>query len=136
MAWHVGSAVMLCCRLAAQVYGCQPKWKKLMKQLAGRRTEEKFDEVVQVLTELTTQVWELQEEGGQGSSTSRCGGALGAAHALQTPHVLLPGCGQECWAMRTALYHSASPTLETGADWACGRMRLQHEEKKEGGCWA
>ena len=53
-----------------QVYGCQPKWKKLMKQLAGRRTEEKFDEVVQQLTELTAQVWELQE-GGPGGSSAR-----------------------------------------------------------------
>lgn len=56
---------------ARQVYGCQPQWRKLLKQLAGRRTEEKFDEVVRQLTALTAQVWELQE-GSQGGSTSRC----------------------------------------------------------------
>ena len=59
--------MLQCCR---QVYGCQPQWKKLMKQLVGRHTEDKFDEVVQQLTALTAQVWELQE-GSQGGSTSR-----------------------------------------------------------------
>ena len=54
-----------------RVYGLQPRWKKYMKQLGGRRTEAKFDEVVQRLTLLTQQAWALQE-GPNASSTSRC----------------------------------------------------------------
>lgn len=54
-----------------RVYGLQPRWKKYMKQISGRRTEAKFDEVVQRLTLLTQQVWALQE-GPNASSTSRC----------------------------------------------------------------
>ena len=83
-------------RAVRQVYGCQPKWKKLVKQLAGRRTEEKFDEVVQQLTSLTAQVWELQE-GSQGGSTSRCACACAVwACGLEQgrPRALL-GCSQE-----------------------------------------
>lgn len=59
-----------CC--ACQVYGCQPTWKKYLKQLAGRHTGDKFDEVMQQLTQLTQQVWALQEGSGEGRSSNRC----------------------------------------------------------------
>ena len=55
-----------------QVYGCQPTWKKWVKRLAGRGTEEKFDEVVQQLGQITQQIWALQETGdSQGRTSSR-----------------------------------------------------------------
>ena len=54
-----------------RVYGFQPRWKKSMKQLSGRQTERKFDEVVQQLARLTQQAWILQE-GPNASSNSRC----------------------------------------------------------------
>ena len=65
-----------------QVYGCQPTWKKWVKRLAGRGTEEKFDEVVQQLTQLTQQIWALQEGSNQGAMTSRCEAYPGAGSVL------------------------------------------------------
>ncbi|BDA45524.1 probable serine/threonine-protein kinase CTR1 at C-terminar half [Coccomyxa sp. Obi] len=53
-----------------RVYGLQPRWKKYLKQLGGRRTERKFDEVVQQLAQLTQRAWTLQE-GPNANSNSR-----------------------------------------------------------------
>jgi hypothetical protein len=58
-----------------KVYGMQPRWKKYLKKVTGRHTEEKFDEVTLRLAELTQQIWELQESP-DARPSSRCGQPL------------------------------------------------------------
>lgn len=65
------SSVLALGETRIRVYGLQPRWKKYMKQLSGRRTESKFDEVVQQLTQLTQKAWTLQE-GPNANSNPRC----------------------------------------------------------------
>lgn len=78
-----------------RVYGLQPRWKKYMKQLSGRRTERKFDEVVQQLAQLTQQAWALQE-GPNANSNSRCfHPSWLQLHVALLPVQLLPGCRKD-----------------------------------------